>query len=104
MEEVESLRPLDNAYVQTGMREVLPSSIFKCIENFRNGELFAPYVTLIQSSGFGKTKLLYELADSDIAVVHFNCRTVAGRPESSILLEFRDIVRKCLSKSARMCL
>jgi len=95
VEEVELLRPLDNEYVQTGMREVFLISILKCIEEFRNGQLFAPYVTLVQSSGFGKTKLLYELADSDVVVVYFNCRTVAGRAESAIMARFKDIVRRC---------
>ena len=85
VEQVESLRPLNNEYVQTGMREVFLISILKCIEEFRNGQLFAPYVTLVQSSGFGKTKLLFELADLNIAVIYFNCRTVAGRSECSNL-------------------
>jgi len=98
-DEVEALRPLNNEYVQTGMREVLLSSILKCIQEFRNGKLFAPYVTLVQSSGFGKRKLLYELADSDTAVVYFNCRTVAGRSESSIMPRFRNIVHKCSSNT-----
>ena len=90
---VVDLTPLESAfqgdYIERNKTvEMLKQHVHCCVEQFNGDDIYSPYITLVQSSGSGKSRLLAELAKRHFFSVYWCLRkhsSSSGFPYQSTL-------------------